>query len=57
MQTLVIRCTNVQDVLGAQPIDFSAFAKTALKHPSLRYHLRNNDPRTQIRVACGNGVH
>ena len=57
MQTLVIRCSNVQDVLGAQSIDFSANVKTALKHPSLRYHLRNNDPRTQKHVNCGSGVH
>ena len=57
IQTLVIRCSNVQDVVKAQSIVFSAFAKIVLKHPSLRYHLRNKDPRTQKRVGCGNGVH
>ena len=52
-----MRGSNVQDVLRAQSIDSSAFAKTVLKHLSPRYHLRINDPRTQKRVDCGSGVH
>ena len=52
MQKLVIRCSNVQDVLRVQSIDFSAFAKIVFKYLSLHYPFRNNDPRNQNALAA-----